>query len=200
MDRNEVASYVATERLRDQRRLTIRAIGPEDRGLVIDALRNVSAESLYLRFFSGKTKVTDRDLRQATEVDFVNVVALVAVLDEDGRDQIVGGARYILTDDAPGAGTRAEVAFLIADAHQGLGIGSRLFRHLVAIARASGVTRLEAEVLPANAGMLRLFARSGLPVTRTGSSDSVHVVIDLTTEETAANGGAEPWSRPAGGP
>ena len=199
MNKNEVVSYVATERLRDQRPVTIRAIRPEDRGLVIDVLRNVSADSLYLRFFSGKTKFTDRELRQTTEVDFVNVVALVAVLEEDGHARIVGGGRYIRTE-APGAGKGAEVAFLIDDAHQGLGIGSHLFKHLVAIARASEITRLEAEVLRANEGMLRLFSRSGLPVTRTATSDSVHVIIELTAETAATNGEPESPSPPAGRP
>ena len=56
-------------------------------------------------------------------------VALVAVLNEQERPAIVGGARYIVT--APGA---AEVAFAVDDAHQGRGIGGLLMRHLVTIA------------------------------------------------------------------
>ena len=49
------------------------------------------------------------------------------------------------------------MAFLSDDAHPDLGIGSRLFKHLVAIARESGITQFDAEVLPANAAMLTLF-------------------------------------------
>jgi len=74
-----------------------------------------------------------------------------------------GRGRYIRT-----SGQRAEVAFLIGDAFQGLGIASLLFKHLVAIARDSGVTQFEAEVLPSNEAMLKVFSRSGIPVTRTG--------------------------------
>jgi len=124
-------------------------------------------------------------LTQATEVDFVNVVALVAVVEEAGQDRIVGGGRYLRIGTP--AEPRAEVAFLVDDAHQGLGIGSRLFRHLVAIARASGVAQFEADVLPANEGMLRLFSRSGLPVTRTATPDAIHLTIDLTTPKGAAS-------------
>jgi RimJ/RimL family protein N-acetyltransferase len=100
------------------------------------------------------------------------------VLDKDGSDQIVGGGRYIRIDPS-GTGQSAEVAFLIDDAHQGLGIGSRLFKHLVAIGRESGITQFEAEVLPSNAAMLGLFARSGLPVAKTVTRDSVHVTIQF---------------------
>jgi GNAT superfamily N-acetyltransferase len=178
----EVTHYTATERLRDERPVTIRAIRPQDRGLVTEALRNVGEESRRLRFFSGKSRFTETELRHATEVDFVNVVALVAVLEEDGHDRIVGGGRHIRTP-AVGAGQAAEVAFLVDDPHRGLGIGSRLFAHLVAIARAAGITQFQAEVLPANEPMLRLFSRSGLPLTRSVTRDAAHLTIDLRTAQ-----------------
>lgn len=178
MTGSELANFSAVELTRDGRRVTIRAVRPQDRGLLIDALRNVGPDSLYLRFFSKKAKFTDEELRRATDVDFTDVIALVAVMEEAGEDRIVGGGRY-LRIGAPGPAQRAEVAFLIDDAHQGLGIGSHLFRHLAAIARAAGIVQFEAEVLPANQGMLQLFSRSGFPVTRRSSPDTVHVTIDL---------------------
>ncbi len=84
---------------------------------------------------------------------------------------------------------KAEVAFLIDDAHQRLGIGSRIFTHLVMIARASGITQFVAEVLPSNEGMLKLFTRSGLPVTRIASRDSIHVIIELNVAEATTDSG-----------
>jgi GNAT superfamily N-acetyltransferase len=182
MKRNDIANYSVVERLRDGRPVTSRAIRSDDKGRMADALREVSPESLYRRTFSAKRDLGDDDLKQLTEVDFENVVALVAVMKEENQDRIVGGGRYVRTG-ASGAVLRAEVAFLIDDAHQGLGIGSRIFKHLVTIARASGVTQFEAEVLPSNEGMLRLFTRSGLPIARTMTRDSVHVTIKLNTAE-----------------
>lgn len=70
-----------------------------------------------------------------------------------------------------------------SDIIQGLGIGSRIFKHLVTIARASGITQFEADVLPWNEGMLRLFTRSGHPIISTRSMDSVHITIDWNPEE-----------------
>jgi RimJ/RimL family protein N-acetyltransferase len=185
MEGNDMANYTSTEHLRNGRSVTIRAIRPDDKGIMIDALSKVSPQSLYFRLFSGKRKFSDDEMIQITTVDFVNIVALVAVLDEDGLEKIVGGGRYIRIGSS-GIGQRAEVAFLIDDAHQGLGIGSRIFKHLVEIARESGITHFEAAVLPANAAMLRLFARSGLPVTTTITRDSVHVTIQLTPAETGS--------------
>ena len=182
MKKSDLVNYNSAEHLRNGRSLTIRAIRPDDKGLVIDALSKVSPQSLYFRLFSGKRKFSDDEMNQIVAVDFVNVVALVAVLEEDGLDKIVGGGRYVRIGPSD-TGQKAEVAFLIDDPHQGLGIGSRIFKHLVEIARDSGITHFEAEVLPSNAPMLRLFARGGLPVAKTMTRDSVHVTILLTPEE-----------------
>jgi GNAT superfamily N-acetyltransferase len=178
MQNNEIANYLVTERLRDGRPVTIRAIRPEDKGGIVDAFRDVSPESFYRRIFSAKRDLSDKELKHLTEVDFENVVALVAVMEEEAQDRIVGGGRYIRTGTS-GDALKAEVAFLIDDRHQGLGIGSRIFKHLVNMARASGISQFEAEVLPSNESMLKLFTRSGLPVVSARASDTVHVTIDL---------------------
>ena len=47
-------------------------------------------------------------------VDFVNHVALIAVMNEEGRSVIAGGGRYIVIQ--PG---QAEVAFVVIDEYQG---------------------------------------------------------------------------------
>ena len=67
--------------------VTIRAIRPDDKGRMVDALRDVSPESLYRRTFSAKRDLSDDDLKQLTEVDFENVVALVAVMTRRGAGQ-----------------------------------------------------------------------------------------------------------------
>ena len=184
MNGNDIAHYNVTELLRDQRTVTIRAIRPDDKGLVIEALNEVSPESIYRRIFAVKREITAEQLKRITEVDFVDVVALVAVLEKDGRDHIVGGGRYMRTG-ASGTGQKAEVAFLIDDAYQGLGIASRIFRHLLAIARASGITQFEAEVLPSNNAMLRVFARAGVPIKTTPADGYVYVMMQLTGDEAA---------------
>jgi len=188
MQKNDIADYSVMEHLRDGRMVTVRAIRPEDKGRLADAIRKTSPESLYRRTFSAKRELGDDELQQLTEVDFENIIALVAVMNDKEQVRIVGGGRYILNGTSEVV-LKAEVAFLIDDAHQGLGIGSRIFKHLVIIARTTGIVRFEAEVLPSNEGMLRLFTRSGLPVAMTTSRDSIHVTIDLDAPDAAMNSG-----------
>jgi GNAT superfamily N-acetyltransferase len=87
----------------------------------------------------------------------------------------VAGARYVVVQ--PGC---AEVAFAVVDQHQGQGIGAALMRHLVEIARAAGLRELIAEVLSDNAPMLKVLARSGLPMVTRREGGVAHVVLQLS--------------------
>ena len=108
-------------------------------------------------------------------IDFVNHVALVALIDEDGRSVIAGGGRYIVVQ--PG---QAEIAFVVVDEYQGRGIGRALMRHLTSIASAAGLRTFIAEVLPENTAMLQLFKTSGLPLSTRRDGQVVHVTIWLS--------------------
>ncbi|HEU4924607.1 MAG TPA: GNAT family N-acetyltransferase [Burkholderiales bacterium] len=166
--------YRVSEILRDGGRLEVRALKPQDRDGLVAAAGRSSGETLALRFFSPKRGFTEKEIEFYTNVDFVSHVALVAVVEQAGTPLIVGGGRYIVAQ--PG---RAEIAFTVEDAHQGRGMASLLLRHLTKIARAAGLTELFAEVLPDNAPMLKVFERSGLPMTRKRERDAVHVTLRL---------------------
>ncbi len=168
------ADYSAVESLRDGRRVEIRALRPTDRAGLLDAVAQMSEEARYRRFFAPKRTFSEKEVEFYLNVDFVGHVALVAVLEEGGRQVIAGGGRYIVS--APGS---AEVAFALDEAHQGLGIGTRLMRHLVALARAAGLRELTAEVLPENAAMLKVFQRCGLATTTRREGGVVHVTMAL---------------------
>ena len=168
----EISSYSANATLRDGRQFEIRALTAEDRTGLVEAVGRMSEQSLYFRFFGTKRFFTDSEIRYFTDVDFVSHVALVAVLEENGRQLLVGGGRYIVTQ--PGC---AEIAFGVDDAHQGMGIASTLLRHLAAIAHEAGLVELYAEVMPGNTAMLKVFGKFGPAVTILRQPDAVHVTL-----------------------
>ena len=145
-------------------------------GLALEeAVGRSSAESLHRRFFAVKRSFSEKEVAYFLDVDFVSHVALVAVADEGGRPVIIGGGRYIVVQ--PG---QAEVAFAVVDQYQGQGIGAALMRHLVALAREAGLKELIAEVLPENTPMLKVFGKSGLPMTTKREPGVVHVTLPLS--------------------
>lgn len=170
----KAGAYFVVETLRDGRPVAIRALKPEDRSAMLSAVGRVSAQSLYRRFFGPKRGFTEKETDFFVNVDFTTHVALAAVIDEGGKKTIIGSGRYIVTQ--PG---KAEVAFAIIDEYQGKGIGTALLRHLVLIARESGLQQLVAEVLPENAPMLALFRKCGFGARKSSGAGVVHMVLDL---------------------
>jgi GNAT superfamily N-acetyltransferase len=169
-----LAAYRAAEVLRDGRRVTIRALQPQDREALIASWTRTGDESRYRRFFTSKHSFSEGEIAFFVEVNFTTHVALVAELEESGRKIIAGGGRYVVC--APGS---AEVAFMVDDAHQGLGVGSLLMRHLVACARSAGLETLVAEVLPGNSPMLKVFERAGLALQTRREAGVLHLDMRL---------------------
>jgi RimJ/RimL family protein N-acetyltransferase len=180
MNSNDIAHYASVEQLRD-RTAEIRAIRPEDKGLLLEAFKGLEAGSIYTRFFGPRKEPTERELIQATEVDFIQNVALVACVKENAGEKIIGVGRYIAVGpDSPSA---AEVAFVVEEDYHGQGVASILFKHLLRIARKQGISRFEADVLPGNRKMLRVFERTGLPIKTRASSDSIHMTMFLKNDK-----------------
>jgi RimJ/RimL family protein N-acetyltransferase len=170
----EAAKYLAAETLRDGRPVEIRALRPDDQAELLAAVERSSAKSRYRRFFGAKRYFSDKEIDFFVNIDFVNHVALVAVVEEGGRPTIIGGGRYVVVQ--PG---RAELAFAVVDQYQGHSIGAALMRHLIAIARHAGLTELIADVLPDNIPMLKVFEKCGLRVSTRHESRSVRVSLQL---------------------
>jgi acetyl coenzyme A synthetase (ADP forming)-like protein len=149
--------------LRDGGSVCIRAVQPDDKGRLVELFGRLSRRSIYFRFFRIKDHLTDSELVQYTELDFVRNAALVATLREAGVERIIGVGRYMVNGPST---RRAEVAFVVADEHQGRGIGTLLLEHLVPIARRNGIDEFEADVLGENNRMLRMLSSSGFSVRR----------------------------------
>ena len=171
----EAAKYSAVEALRDGRPVEIRALRPDDQAELLAAVDRSSAKSRYRRFFGAKRYFSDKEIAYFVNIDFVNHVALVAVVAEGGQPTIVGGGRYVVVQ--PG---QAELAFTVVDEYQGQSIGAALLRHLIAIALHAGLTELIADVLPDNIPMLKVFEKCGQRVSRRHEARSVRVSLQLT--------------------
>jgi RimJ/RimL family protein N-acetyltransferase len=170
----DAAKYSAFERLRDGRRVEIRALRQGDRDELLAAVERTSTQSLYRRFFGIKRKFSEKEIAFFLNIDFDKHVALVAVVDQGDRQTIVAGGRYVVV--RPGA---AEVAFAVVDEFQGQGIGAALMRHLTTIARDAGLKEFIAEVLPDNMPMLKVFEKSGLSMRTEQEARVVHIVLGL---------------------
>jgi GNAT superfamily N-acetyltransferase len=174
--------YIVTDTLKDGTTVTIRGIRRDDSAKVVEAFTNLDRESIYTRFFTYKRHLSETELRQATDVDFNHVVALVVTTRTENGETIIAEGRYV-TDDAPRPCRTAEVAFTTEENYQGRGIARLLLQHLVRIARENGVSRFEASVLAGNQPMVTVFRRSGLPIQQRSEDGVLYVTLLLPAED-----------------
>lgn len=159
--------------LRDGASVVVRSIVPADRDQLAALVRRMSPISLHHRYCGAKREVSDDELASWSSPDGVAHVAIAAV----AHGQVIGIGRYIRigTDSA-------ELAFDVADADQGRGIGTLLLEHLARIACTAGVTTFRALVEADNAQMLDVFEHSGFAVRETRDVDVYE--IEFATADT----------------
>jgi RimJ/RimL family protein N-acetyltransferase len=134
----------------------LRPLRPRETEPLLSVFDAMSSRSRANRYLTGIPRLTPTMLEILAAVDGHRHVAWVATV--SGRP--VGIARYVEAE--PGV---AEIAFEVADDHQGRGLGAVLLDTVTTIAAAYGIGRVRATVLPANAPSLRLLARLGIPLT-----------------------------------
>jgi RimJ/RimL family protein N-acetyltransferase len=179
----DARNYSAQEILKNGLQVTIRSIRPDDRERLLAALKELDERTLYLRFFGPKQEFSDRELKDAIEVDFVRTIALVVSMQNSAGETIIGAGRYIAFGDADPP-DMAEVAFMVEEDYHGLGIAGKVLRHLAGIAKDKGIVQFHAEVLPENKGMLAVLSRSGFPLTQEYEDGVTHVTLSLSNDTT----------------
>ena len=160
-------------RLTDGTEISIREIRAEDKELIAAGHAHLSERSRLRRFLGPKPRLTASDLRYLTEVDGVNHYAIVAI---SGR-HIVGVARWVRLVEDP---EEAEVAIVVGDPLQGIGLGKILARQLADAARARGIRRMRASIMSDNPPALALMRVIAGRLTDAGYHQGVHeLVADL---------------------
>ncbi len=160
--------------LRDGGTLRLRPPGASDSEALLDFYEKLSAESLYLRFH-GTTRLDDSIVTPLLEPDWSGHGALLGSLTENDDDRVVAVADYVRLRDP----RFAEVAFAVADRHQGRGIGTCLLEQLASHAAAAGIEVFTALVMPQNQPMLAVFKDVGFSVEREQESGEVELRISL---------------------
>jgi len=149
-------------RLKDGRSVTLRAARADDAARMQALVRSLSPRTRYLRFFNPLRELPPALLDSFTHADPRNEMTLVAYLDVEGRETLIGMGQYF-SDNYP---AQCEFALLVADGYQGEGLGSRLLRNLVCIAVEAGIETMEGELLDENLAMRRVAQANGFTLSR----------------------------------
>jgi acetyl coenzyme A synthetase (ADP forming)-like protein len=160
--------------LRDGSTLRLRAPLRSDRQALVRFYGELSDRSFYFRFH-GHPTIDERLVDPVLDPDWIDRGALIGYVVDASEERVVALANYVRLRD-PAA---AEVAFTVADTHQGRGIGTRLVEQLAGRAAAHGIERFVGEVMADNAAMIGVFERVGFEVTRTLGGGEVEMTFPI---------------------
>jgi GNAT superfamily N-acetyltransferase len=138
--------------------IRIRPLRNGDSETVERIFERLSPASRVRRFNAAKPRLTEHELATLARVD-ARSHSLVAWV--DGDPEPAGFAQLVRDADE---WTHAEIAFAVADAYHGRGIGSALVDELACDARAAGITHLTATIQSSNAPAFVLVKRVARPV------------------------------------
>jgi acetyl coenzyme A synthetase (ADP forming)-like protein len=162
--------------LRDGSSIHVRPVQAADGPAIRAFLESLSSEALGFRFFG----VPDLDwvTNWSVDVDYADRYALVATAGPE--HSIVAHGAYVRID-----ASRAEVAFVVADAWQQRGIATIMLAHVAAAAEQHEIAMFTAEVMPSNHRMIQVFRDSGFPVDVRAKDGVIEVDLPTSLSEEA---------------
>jgi acetyltransferase len=172
--------YVSSWTMKDGNQVTIRPIRAEDEPQMIKFHETLSDRSVYLRYFSSLSlsrRVAHERLLRICFGDYDREMVLVAELTDPATAElrIIGVGRMNKFHSR----NEAEVAALVSDQYQRLGLGHELLRRVVQVARDEKVAVVSAEMLPDNIAMQAVFRRLGFLIRADEDLTSLRATMDL---------------------
>ncbi|MCK4237432.1 MAG: GNAT family N-acetyltransferase [Candidatus Krumholzibacteria bacterium] len=134
-----------------------RPVKPTDEEIEREFFYSLSDESVYYRFFNLVKAMPHEKIQLMVNIDYREEMALVGLIGEPGDEEMVAIGRFNIDP----SDNMAEVAFLVRDDWQNLGIGTHLMKELGEIAQEKGIEGFKAEVLAENKKMLHIFHECG---------------------------------------
>jgi acetyltransferase len=167
-------------KLKDDTKVLLRPIRPEDAPEHYDFVKSLSPEDLRLRFFGAVYDFEPKDMARFTQIDYDREMAFIAtVRDEEGEPKTLGVVRATTSPD----NEEAEFAIIIRSEMKGKGLGSLLFDKIIRYCKSRGTHWLIGQALPENKAMVGLSKRYGFKVVSDMEDDFVEMRLELNPPE-----------------
>jgi len=155
-----------------------RHIRPSDEEEMRRLFYRFSDKTVYYRYFSPIKTMPHAKMQQYVNVDCNRACSIVALVGPPEAERIIAEARFVKDRSRP----YADVAFVVDEQYQGLGIASHMLSMLTRVAKERGLQGFMADVLASNKAMLKVFERSGLPIRATLASGVYEMTMPFYEE------------------
>ena len=163
-------------KLKDGRHVLLRPIKPEDEPLENELWKTFSEETQRFRFFSPMKTWSHATLVRYTNIDYDREIAIVGILTENGEKKMIGVVRMIM--EPPDFKT-AEVAIVVGDPWQGLGLGSKMMNSMIEIAKDKNLDSIYGLILRDNSRAIELFKEKDFSVDYSSIKKVVKATLEL---------------------
>ena len=136
--------------------LTVRFVEPRDAESIQTYFRGLSQQSRYNRFFGAISQLPPRLLESYIHVGDADQFSVIATMEVDGHETIVGEARYVFDNQT----SSFEFGLSVDDRWQGRSIGTAILKNMECRAAAFGANRLFGDTLRSNDAMIMLARKS----------------------------------------
>ncbi|MGI6307568.1 MAG: GNAT family N-acetyltransferase [Dethiobacteria bacterium] len=145
----------------------LRPVKISDESLLKKFIYSLSEESMYKRFITRRKDMPHEILQDLfVVIDYTKEMVILALLQEGDREIVIGVGQYAINE-----GSRtAEVALVVKDDYQSIGVGTEIMSYLAYLAKKQGVLGFIAEVLPNNVRIMRVIEKVGFDMKKTFSS------------------------------
>jgi acetyltransferase len=144
--------------LKDNWRILVRPIRPEDEPLIHDFLKHVTMEDLRLRFLAPMKHFSHEFIARLTQLDYARAMAFVAFDEASGE---LAGVVRLHSDSVYETG---EYAILLRSDLKGRGLGWALMQLLIEYGKAEGLKEIYGQVLRENTTMIEMCRSLGFRV------------------------------------
>ena len=143
--------------------VTVRFVEPRDAEALQNYFRSLTTRSRYNRFLGAASELPQSLLEDFIHIGEADRFSVIATMLVDGRESIVGEARYAFDSDT----ASIEFGLSIDDRWQGRGIGKALLKNLECRAASFGAARIFGDTLRSNDAMIALARKAGYAFTNT---------------------------------
>lgn len=140
--------------------ILLRPVKIGDEPLMKDFFYALSSVSMYRRFMSTRMDMPHKRLQEFGVIDYSNSMMILAIVEGDRKETIAAIGQYEINEKMH----TAEVALVVKDEYQNMGVGHDLLIYLTRLARRRGLLGFTAEVLVENKQMLNLFKNMGFDI------------------------------------
>jgi acyl-CoA hydrolase/GNAT superfamily N-acetyltransferase len=162
--------------LANGRSISVRPLLPSDEIAYRNFFYSLKQETIYLRFFAN-IDLFSHGIAQShwASLDYRKHVTLIGMVRSKGSKETMAIATYADAGDE-----RAEVAIVIREDFQGMGVGQQLLKRLEEIALKNGYKGFYANLLAENTAMLRVFQKLYPNLVASQRSGELHLQMDFT--------------------